>query len=331
MKMPDIRNPLNNHEKKLIAEITNDIAKIDKSLYQIQLRSVYQLIGTDFVKTLMSEYMSSANMAARAYMILLDSIPKYVDLVYPLIQAQIEFRNQQALFIQNFYKTTNDALRQYIVEWSKISLKIHADIANLRFNFEYTEERYTEQQQVVINLKDGNYEKGLIEYQEIEHEGNDYQILLVPKTKYDEFKNQYVSLSVDYGNKNLFIGSLTKEELNIAETELLYSYDHVTKTIILGPYVHSIINGDLKTPRKRLTKNFRFIHFVLKYISEHTNETIWFFGNLETEFETHKYVDKNNPKRWKNAFDRLVKLLPETMEDLFFIGSDYIQLNKKYR
>jgi len=132
-------------------------------------------------------------------------VPNILAILAPIIQVQLEFNTiiNKSLYI------TSDIVRQSIIEWAKLTLSLSVDLKLFRFNFEYTQEKYTEKHQVVINLKDGKKENDFIEYQDVEFEGQDFQVLLVPKTKYKDFKNQYTSLSVDYGNKSLFIGSAT--------------------------------------------------------------------------------------------------------------------------
>jgi hypothetical protein len=243
---------------------------------------------------------------------------------YPLLQNQIKFINQETFANTNLFS-------KLITEYSKISIGSQIDLEKNRFNFQFKHETYIEEQQVAIKLKDGKVENDLIEFQDIQYNGQEYKILLVPNTKYSEFKNQYSSLSLEFNNTSLIISTATKETILFEEKDIKYSYNKTTKTISLGPYNHSLINREVGERQTRATKNFRFIHFVLDYTSSDVKETMWYFKNLEAEYEGNQYVDFNKNKRWKNAFDRTISFFPDAMKNLFVIGNDYIKLNAKYR
>lgn len=215
---------------------------------------------------------------------------------YPILENQIKFINQETFANTILFK-------KLITEYSKISIGSQIDLEKNRFNFQFKHETYIEEQQVAIKLKDGKVENDLVEFQDIEYQGKDYKILLVPNTKYSEFKNQYSSLSLEFNKTSLIVGTATKESILFEEKDIKYSYNKTTKTITLGPYNHSLINREVGERQTRTTKNFRFIHFVLDYISNDLEETLWYFENLEAEYEGNPYINSNTNKRWKNAFD----------------------------
>lgn len=313
--MADKYTVLTEEEKRKIIEATNSLNRIVE-ITSLQVRPVFDLLNSDYFRNYLININESLNLVSKTYTNYLASLPRIVDIITPIIQAQLQFRNDYLKIISQSLNTYS-VLDQISRQWTQTLISFRADILGLKFDFQYTRKTYREKRQVVVEMDNGVNENGLEIYQSFEKDGQKYKLVAVPEQNYQKLTSAYTGVIFDTKDVKLAISTQTTTILG-GNQNPNFTYDTKTATLFVGSYQRILNRG--------------FVHRSLSIITKNKNnkKKVWYYSELLEMDDPEELNRPNSIKKCKDSFYYLKRNLPPEIKDFLIIKSDHVYINEKY-
>lgn len=289
----------------------------------IQTRQFQVLIKSDYFNNYFVNLNKSLNSVVKVYANQLALLPRLIDIMGPIIQAQLQFRNDYLKIISRSLNTYS-VLDQISRQWTQTLISFHADILGLKVDFQYTRKDYKERRQIVIELDQGINENGLVTYQTIEKDGKKYKLVEIPEENHQKLINAYTGVIFDSESTKLAISTQTTTILEVNQN-ISFRYDSRTATLFIGNYQRTLARG--------------FVHRSLSMITKNkTNmKMIWYYKDLLDELGSKSdkvlKTGSSKPNVNKNCYNKFKYIkdnLPPEIKDFLTVKSDHVYIDAKY-